>query len=168
MGKPPNCTINLLPPNLNSKPISKQAFEAAEDVRKPYKAEEENENIFNSTENLIVKRKSSQKIEVTSDQRLSLRSIEHFCDALEVNYNDTWCISFKVQEECSLTGLYHFPIFVYESSVGNSLASCDLEISVFEGNSGIFANAICSQTVSLHKTNCNVSTSNSILDQFSD
>jgi len=146
----------LLPQNsnLNNKPI--KPFETTEDIRKPYKSEEENENIFNVSENLVVKRKSSQKIEVTSDQRLSLRSVEHFCDALEVNYNDSWCISFKVLEECSLTGLYHFPIFVYESSVGNSLASCDLEINIFEGNSGIFANPICSQAVSLHKTNCNV------------
>ena len=108
------------------------SFTSSEETSKGQKRQEEKDE----------KRRNTQKIEVTSSQRLSLRSIEHFCDALEVNYNDAWCVSFKVNEECNLSGIYHFPIFVYESSVGDSLPSCELELSIFDGNSSSFKNAI--------------------------
>lgn len=67
--------------------------------------------------------------------RLQLRSIEHFCDSLEVFYLNTWCISFKVlTENLAINGFNHFPIFVYSNSYSTSLTKAELEIIIIESN----------------------------------
>ena len=55
--------------------------------------------------------------EVMSEPRLQIRSLEHFCDAIEVNYLNVWSVSFKiVSENVVLCGFNHFPIFRYQNS----------------------------------------------------
>ncbi|KAL4483559.1 hypothetical protein ABPG72_016840 [Tetrahymena utriculariae] len=99
---------------------------------------------------------NQKRNELFSEQRLALRSVEHFCDSLEVGYNYAWCISFRTQKECALNGIYHMPIFVYDSTVGVSLESAYLQLSLFEGNSS-FSKKLYEQSFLLKKTTKHIS-----------
>ncbi|KAL4434728.1 hypothetical protein ABPG74_017148 [Tetrahymena malaccensis] len=99
---------------------------------------------------------NQKRNELFSEQRLALRSVEHFCDSLEVGYNTAWCISFRTQKECALNGIYHMPIFVYDSTVGVSLENAYLQLSLFEGNSS-FSKKLYEQSFLLKKTTKHIS-----------
>ncbi|EAS07558.2 hypothetical protein TTHERM_00678240 (macronuclear) [Tetrahymena thermophila SB210] len=105
---------------------------------------------------------NQKRNELFSEQRLALRSVEHFCDSLEVGYNTAWCISFRTQKECALNGIYHMPIFVYDSTVGVSLESAYLQLTLFEGNSS-FSKKLYEQSFLLKKTTKHISSDESNL-----
>lgn len=92
--------------------------------------------------------------QVMSDVRLQLRSLEHFCDAIEIFYLNVWSLSFRVQcENVSLVSFNHFPLFIYTNSYCQSLACAEIQIYLIEGQAVAGGSQIYSQKATLDKTN---------------
>lgn len=89
-----------------------------------------------------------------SDVRLQLRSLEHFCDAIEISYLSVWGLSFKVvQDEVSLVGFNHFPIYIYSNSYCQSLSQAELDVYLIEGQRIASGRKLAQAKVTLNKTN---------------
>ncbi|KRX07724.1 hypothetical protein PPERSA_05787 [Pseudocohnilembus persalinus] len=95
-----------------------------------------------------------EKKQISSETRLQLRSLEHYCDALEIQYLSTWAVSFKVdQENASISGFNHFPIFESDASHYDCLQEAEIQVFIVKGNCIQLGKKIYSQTFHLKKSN---------------
>jgi hypothetical protein len=91
--------------------------------------------------------------QVACTSRLQFRSLQHFCDAIEVNYLTVWSLSFRVlRDNIILHGLNHYPIFIYNNSYTASLGEADLDVSLMEGGN-LQGKLLSTQTFRFKRTN---------------
>jgi hypothetical protein len=71
---------------------------------------------------------------LVNEPRLVLRSLEHFCDSIEVKFLQAWGFSFKMNfDDVQILGLNHFPLFNYSNISYSSLQEATLDVYLIQG-----------------------------------